>query len=485
MAIKLPSFRSKFRTFRIWLYLLFGFSFFLLASASAFADSYSALPGPTYGSTPSAACDAYMSIVITSPYTEISHSVSNVTSSSFSCNWTKSYKPDGVEMGPYSSSSAGSIVSVTCPSGQSIQSGSNVCSNPPVIPLGSSCDPSTGSASSDWRHSACLPSGQYCDYSGVSLTIGGITYGSGATVSSPAGGCTYDSSNPAPVSTGSPPVTPPIDPNACGVGSVSVGSTCYPTSGTQCGSLNGTTVCTGGATPTPATSVTNDASGNAVTTSVPAPSPTYSGDLLPPDSPPIPFDVYDGFTQGGGSIPTASPDSSGNCPPGYGSISNGTSKTCLKNGTSGDGSGVGDHSGSGSNSGDGSSNCGGSGQPPCGNSPDNGGSCPSGTSQITVDRGKNGTDSVCVPVTDPSTLDTSGLNQSGLVSGYASQPSLNSIPTHDGYTCPAAYDFSVFGSSYSISFEPLCTLASDIKPIVIAAGYITLMILVVSLFRIL
>lgn len=479
MATKPRSFRSKFRTFRIWLYILFGFSFFLFSTASAFASTYS-MVGAYSRPTPDAACSLWASTTYSSRI-DVTSSVSNVTSNTFGCTAYFYTVSGGTQ---FSAGAQGYIYPYpSCPPGQVFDPNSASCSVPSPLAVGSSCDMGSGTGYDPSNNWTCLPSGQACE-AGLTLSDPahpGQYLSSSGTVSKDS--CTYD-----PNATTHPtnPVTPtnpqpPIDPNSCGSGSVSVGSSCYPATGSQCGTVNGNTVCVGGATPVPPVNVITDpATGKAVTSSAPVPPPTYSGNLgVPPTS----IAVYGGFSQGGGALPTTPADSSGNCPPGYGTLSNGSNTVCVADGTYSGGSGSTSSNGSGSGN-EQQSNCGGSGQPACGGEPDNGGACPAGTSQITVDRGKNGTDSICVPVTDPNTFGLSGLNQSALVSGYASQPSLTSIPTHDGAVCPAAYTFSVFGSSYSISFDPLCELAGYIKPIVIAAGYITLAVLVATLIRI-
>ncbi len=483
MDIKPRTIRSKFRTFRIWVYILFGFSFFFFSAASAFASSFPVytLPGPVTGSTAQSTCDSFNSKYNVAPFSVVSSVASNVTSSSFVCTVQRT---NGIDT--FTNASSGTISSVSCTSPQVYDYSSGTCAVPPTLPVGSPCDPTTGSFIPDWPGASCTPAGQTCLASGSSVTINGVTSAIPNVYYINVSPCTYDPNNPS--SYASDPkdlsVAPPIDPSACGAGSVQVGASCYPVTGSQCGSLNGVTVCAGGSVPKPATSVSNDANGSAVQTSLPPPPPTYSGSYTAsPDTPPTPFDVYDGFTQGGGGIPTAPSDGSGNCPPGYGKITNGTTTVCIKNGTSGDGSGVGDSSGSGSNSPDQSSHCGGAGQPACGGEPDSGGACPSGTSQITVDRGKNGTDSVCVPVADPNSIDTSGLDQTGAISSFMTPPSLSSLDLGQTCACPAPYQFSVFGVTLSIPFSPFCDLADMIRPLFIFMAWISLYFAVVRVLR--
>lgn len=79
----------------------------------------------------------------------------------------------------------------------------------------------------------------------------------------------------------------------------------------------------------------------------------------------------------------------------------------------------------------------------------------------------------------PSSLSTPGLSS---FSGIQSISLSSSIPqvssTSSGYSCPSSLSFTVFGKSFSISFSPLCTVAGDVRPVVVGAFSLSSLMLI-------
>lgn len=79
----------------------------------------------------------------------------------------------------------------------------------------------------------------------------------------------------------------------------------------------------------------------------------------------------------------------------------------------------------------------------------------------------------------PSSLSTPGLPSfSGIqsISLSSSLPQVSS--TSSGYTCPSSISFSVLGTSFSLSFKPLCTVAGDVRPVVVGAFSLSSLMLI-------
>ena len=50
-------------------------------------------------------------------------------------------------------------------------------------------------------------------------------------------------------------------------------------------------------------------------------------------------------------------------------------------------------------------------------------------------------------------------------------------------SCPPPEQFAIFGSSFSLSWEPVCDLASYVRPLVIAMGYVAAIFIMIRRIR--